>query len=61
MTIDEPRQTLALFDSPEEAVARLEELYQQQIDMITARFGRYTEGDLDAGDTEQGVYPMISV
>jgi AMP nucleosidase len=61
MTSEQSRQSLALCDSPEEAVALLEKLYQQQIDLITERFSRYTEGDLDASDTAQGVYPMISV
>lgn len=61
MTTSSPRQSLALCDSPTEAVALLEKLYQEQIDLITARFARYAKGDLSDGDREQGVYPMISV
>ncbi|WP_422344568.1 AMP nucleosidase [Parasphingorhabdus sp.] len=61
MTTTSPRQPLALCDSPAEAVALLEKLYQEQIDLITERFGRYAKGDLSDGDREQGVYPMISV
>ncbi len=61
MTTSSPRQSLALCDSPTEAIALLEKLYQEQIELITARFARYAKGDLSDGDREQGVYPMISV
>ncbi|MEH6756109.1 MAG: AMP nucleosidase [Parasphingorhabdus sp.] len=54
-------QSLTLCDGPAEAVALLEKLYQEQIDLITARFARYAKGDLAVGDREQGAYPMILV
>ncbi|HEY9092390.1 AMP nucleosidase [Parasphingorhabdus sp.] len=61
MTASSPRQSLTLCDSPAAAVALLEKLYQEQIDLVCSRFARYAKGDLAVDDTAQGVYPMISV
>ena len=46
---------------PASAVARLIELYDQQIDIIRQRFERFAAGQLDGRDDHHGVYPAIVV
>ncbi|GAB5489340.1 MAG: AMP nucleosidase [Parasphingorhabdus sp.] len=47
--------------TPKEAVALLEKLYIEQIEITAARFGRYAMTKLAKDDREQGLYPQISV
>ncbi|QJB70435.1 AMP nucleosidase [Parasphingorhabdus halotolerans] len=46
---------------PAEAVALLEKLYAQQIEVTAARFGRYASQKLESDDRQQGLYPQITV
>lgn len=61
MTASSPGQNMTLCDSPAAAVALLEKLYREQIDLISGRFARYAAGDLIDNDHDQGVYPLITV
>ncbi len=47
--------------TPSEAVALLEKLYEEQIEITAARFGRYATAKLAKDDRDQGLYPQISV
>ena len=47
--------------TPAEAVALLEKLYAEQIEITAARFGRYAKSKLSRDDRQQGLYPQISV
>ncbi len=47
--------------TPKEAVALLEKLYAEQIEITAARFGRYADDALFEDDKNQGLYPEISV
>ena len=47
--------------TPDEAVALLEKLYAEQIEITASRFGRYASESLADDDKEQGVYPKVSV
>ncbi len=47
--------------TPAEAVALLEKLYTEQIEITAARFGRYATTKLADDDRAQGRYPQISV
>lgn len=47
--------------SPEEAVARLIALYEEQIRKIHARFQRFADDTLNADDQDHGCYPSLSV
>ena len=50
-----------LCSTPDEAVALLEKLYAEQIEITANRFGRYATDTLADDDRDQGVYPEISV
>ncbi len=56
-----PNEQSSIGSTPAEAVALLEKLYAEQIKITAARFGRYADGELAQDDTQQGVYPEISV
>lgn len=47
--------------SPEEAVDRLEQLYDSQIALIAERFDAFLAGALAQNDQPAGVYPLIAV
>ena len=47
--------------TPAEAVALLEKLYAEQIEITAARFRRYATSKLANDDRQQGLYPQISV
>ena len=50
-----------LCDTPAQAVALLEKLYAEQIEITAARFRRYATSKLAGDDRQQGLYPQISV
>lgn len=54
-------QTEHEVDAPEEAVAKLIALYDEQIEMIKGRFERFADGSLDADDENHGCYPSLTV
>ena len=48
-------------DTPAQAVALLEKLYAEQIEITAARFRRYATSKLAGDDRQQGLYPQITV
>ena len=48
-------------DTPAQAVALLEKLYAEQIEITAARFRRYATSKLASDDRQQGLYPQITV
>ncbi|VAV88243.1 AMP nucleosidase [hydrothermal vent metagenome] len=56
-----PDEQSSICSTPTEAVALLEKLYAEQIEITATRFGRYASGELAQDDIQQGVYPEISV
>lgn len=46
---------------PRDAVDRLVELYQQQVELLRTRFDAYANGKIDELKTEHAVYPQLTV